>query len=233
MVHALYKIGKRDINEDSYQVYEEGNLGIYLVADGCGGHASGDVASRMAVDILVEHLKGNDLSEDSIKTSLIECNEAIMDSQKKYGSMKTTIVGLVRSKSNCIAFNVGDSRLYQIRDGEVIFNTEDHAVPYVLYKAGIIEKSEINTHEDRNKLLEALGARPSFKINTYEVKPEPMDIFVLATDGLWEHIQESDFKECTLEKAKDWLQNIENKVTDEDDPEQDNYTALLIGGLDE
>lgn len=233
MVYSLYETGKREINEDSYQVFEEGTLRIYLVADGCGGHASGDVASRMAVDTLVENLKSMNPSKDSIKTSLIKCNEVIMNLQKKYGAMKTTIVGLVRYNNTCIAFNVGDSRLYQIRDGEVIFNTEDHAVPYVLYKAGIIDKSEINTHEDRNKLLEALGARLNFKINIYELKPESSDIFVLATDGLWEHIQDSDFKGCTSEKAENWLQDIEKKIIDEDDPEQDNYTALLIGGFNE
>ncbi len=233
MIYTIYEIGKRDINEDSYRVLENVRIKVYLVADGCGGHASGDVASKLAVDFISKAFAENntDISVDSIGEVLESCNKAIIYKQKEYGSMRTTIVGLIQRDKDVYAFNIGDSRLYQIREGQVVFKTEDHAVPFVLYKAGIITEEEINTHEDRNKLLQALGIKEDLKYKVYKLDALPGDLFLLATDGFWEHMYTNDFIECNDDNAERWIMDVKQKIIEKNDPEQDNYTALLIGGI--
>lgn len=233
MYNLIYEKGKRERNEDSYRVLEQGAEKIYLVADGCGGYSAGDVASQMAVDYLAEYFMHNPCNEDTIKAAVKNCNDLINKEQSRYGAMKTTIVGLIKNGDTVFAFNVGDSRLYQIRNGNVIFNTEDHAIPYVLYKAGIIDRKEINTHEDRNKILEALGAKTTIKINIYKLEVKKEDIFFLASDGCWEHIYDEDFSGCKKGYENEWIEAIRDIITKDDDEEQDNYTGLLIGDIDE
>ena len=232
-VLSIHEKGKRETNEDSCYSHVDGHIGVYLVADGCGGHASGQEASDYAVKYLADHLfhRAFEASEDSISIILRDCNKMILQNQKDHGSMRTTIVGLIRKDSDTYAFNVGDCRLYQIRAGKVIFQTEDHSVPYVLYKAGIISEDEINTHEDRNKLLQALGAKEDLKSRIYRLDPQGEDLFLLASDGFWEYLRKPDFAECTPDKAGRWLKSIETRIINADDPEQDNYTALLIGDI--
>ncbi|MBD5394188.1 MAG: serine/threonine-protein phosphatase [Lachnospiraceae bacterium] len=233
MEYIISKKGNREINEDSYGHIVTEDKQLYLVADGCGGHSSGEVASKFVVDCLPELLFEADVSLDSIRNALNLCNVRILEEQKKHNGMRTTIVGLYTANNRFFAFNIGDSRLYQIRDGQVIFTTDDHSVPYLLYKAGIIEKNEINTHEDRNKLLEALGNKAKIKINVYELSVLKNDVFVLASDGFWEHFYESDFAGCRINSMKDWLNSKNEEIIALNDKEQDNYTAIVVGGINE
>lgn len=233
MVHVISDKGARKLNEDSYSVITKNSRKIYIVADGCGGHRAGEVASKLAINCLPELLFKVDLTVDSIKHVLSMCNVRIREEQKHYRGMRTTVAGLISSDGKVWAFNVGDSRLYQIRNGQIVFNTEDHSVPYLLYKAEIISREEINTHEDRNKLLEALGNKEDIKINVYELVVENDDVFVLATDGFWEHFYDKDFEDCNIENAEYWLKHKENFIKQKKDPEQDNYTAIVAGGINE
>lgn len=225
--------GNRDINEDSYCIKSEANKKAYIVADGCGGHLFGEIASRLICDCLSGLLFECDDTEDSIKNALNLCNVKILEEKKRYKGMRSTVVGLYKSDNNYFAFNVGDSRLYQIRSGKVVFYTEDHSVPYLLYKADIISENEINTHEDRNKLLEALGNKEKIKINIYRLDVEDGDVFVLATDGFWEHLYRNDFSDCLSNNYEEWLSNKVEYIKRIDDPEQDNFTAIVIGEFDE
>lgn len=225
--------GKRDINEDSYCVRQEADKYAFVVADGCGGHSSGEIASKLICDSLPDLLFECDDTVDSIKNAINICNVKVIEKQQIYKGMRSTVVGLYRSGINYFAFNVGDSRLYQVRDGKVIFNTEDHSVPFLLYKADIISEDEVNTHEDRNKLLEALGNKEKIKINVYQLDVKQGDVFVLATDGFWEHFYRHDFTDCLIDNCEEWLLNRIDYIKKTNDPEQDNYTAMVIGELDE
>lgn len=233
LVYKISEKGSRELNEDRFYVETRGKKKIYLVADGCGGHSSGEIASRLICDSLPELLFECDDTADSIKNGINLCNVKVLEQQKTYKGMRSTVVGLYKSKDKYFAFNVGDSRLYQIRNGNIIFNTEDHSVPYLLYKADIIAEDEINTHEDRNKLLEALGNKDKIKINVYQLDVKQGDVFVLATDGFWEHFYRHDFTECLVDNCEDWLSNRIDYIKKTNDPEQDNYTAVVIGESDE
>lgn len=231
MNSVISEIGSRETNEDSFCISETGNKRVYIVADGCGGHASGEIASKMATDILLELFLDCDDSVASVCNAINICNERIIEKQIKYAGMRTTIVGLLKINDKFFAFNVGDSRLYQVREGKVVFNTEDHSVPYLLYKADIIDRNEINVHEDRNKLLEALGNKDKIKINVYELDVKCDDVFVIATDGFWEHFYDEDFEGCVRDNENAWLFEKKQMICMANYPEQDNYTAIVVGGI--
>ncbi|MDE7339340.1 MAG: protein phosphatase 2C domain-containing protein [Lachnospiraceae bacterium] len=231
MNFVISEKGSREINEDSFCISESGNTKIYMAADGCGGHSSGEIASKLATEILLELFLDCDDSADSIREAVNLCNRQILEKQNEYPGMRTTIVGLLKLKDKFWAFNVGDSRLYQVRDGKIVFQTDDHSVPYILYKADIIERNEINTHEDRNKLLEALGNKDKVKVNVYELDVKCDDVFVIATDGFWEHFYDNDFSNCVRNHENAWLCEKKQAIGMADDPEQDNYTAVIVGGI--
>lgn len=231
MNFVISEKGSREINEDSFAVFEGETRKIYIVADGCGGHAAGEIASKLATDFLMDQLLDCDESAEAIRDAVNLCNLHIIDKQKDYAGMRTTVVGLYKFNDQFFAFNVGDSRLYQVRDGNIIFQTEDHSVPYILYKAGIIERNEINTHEDRNKLLEALGNKEKVKINVYELEVKRDDVFVIATDGFWEHFYDEDFGDCVRGHEEAWISTKEKIICMTNNPEQDNYTVVAVGGI--
>lgn len=231
MNFVISEKGSREINEDFFGISEVGNRKIYIVADGCGGHAAGEIASKLAVDILIELLLNCDASAEAVRNAVNICNLHIIEKQKDCAGMRTTIVGLLKLNDKFFALNVGDSRLYQVRDGNIIFQTDDHSVPYILYKANIIGRNEINTHEDRNKLLEAIGNKNKVKINVYELDVNRDDVFVIATDGFWEHFYDEDFKDCVRNHEEAWLREKEQTICRMNDPEQDNYTAVVVGGI--
>lgn len=128
MNFVIFEKGSREINEDSFAVFEGEDRKIYIVADGCGGHAAGEIASKLATDILMGQLLDCDGSAEAIHDAVNLCNLHIIEKQKDRAGMRTTVVGLFKLNDKFFAFNVGDSRLYQIRDGNVIFQTEDHLV---------------------------------------------------------------------------------------------------------
>ncbi|GFI46901.1 serine/threonine phosphatase stp [Lachnospiraceae bacterium] len=231
MNSVISKKGSREINEDFFGISEGGARKIYIVADGCGGHVSGKDASKLATDILMDLLLHCDESAEAVRNAVSTCNLHIIEKQKVCGGMRTTIAGLAKLGGKFYAFNVGDSRLYQVRDGTIIFQTEDHSVPYILYKAKIIERNEINTHEDRNKLLEALGNKDKVKINVYELGVSCDDVFVIATDGFWEHFYDEDFKDCVRDHEEAWLSEKAQTISMANNLGQDNYTAVVVGGI--
>lgn len=231
MNFVISENGSREINEDSFAIFEGGTRKIYIAADGCGGHAAGEIASKLATDILMDKLLACEGSAEAIRNAVNMCNLRIIEKQKDCAGMRTTVVGLFKLNNKFFVFNVGDSRLYQIRDGRIIFQTDDHSVPYILYRANIIEKNEINTHEDRNKLLEALGNKDKVKINVYELDVKREDVFVIATDGFWEHFYDEDFRDCVREHEEAWLNEKVRIICMANNPEQDNYTAVVVGGV--
>ena len=235
LVFFLSETGIRDVNEDAFKICEEGIRKVYLVADGCGGHANGNVASGIAVEYIASKLEthSSEVTEDVIMHILESCNDEILLKQQQYGGMRTTIAGFVYASGSSFAFNIGDTRVYQIRDGSVVFRTEDHSVPFVLYKAGIIEEEEISMHEDRNKLLQAMGESGDLKPNIYKLDWMPEDLFLIATDGLWAKLHPVDFMECVPQKAGQWMGMIRERMIEYADTEQDNYTGLLIGDISE
>lgn len=231
MDFSLTKVGKRQVNEDSILIDKK--RGIYLLADGLGGHCCGEIASQMAVDIVGKYLRMSDISVDSVIQAFNLANFEIVKQQEIHGNMKTTLVGLFHSKDGLIVANVGDSRCYQVRGDTIIYKTKDHSVSYLLAQAGLITEDEIRFHEDRNKLLQALGTPEGIKVNVEKLNYTSNDIFLLASDGFWEHFSDEMLNEYLVLENDKILYNCERKILLDDMVEQDNYSAIICGGFDE
>jgi serine/threonine protein phosphatase PrpC len=186
-------------------------LGLYIVADGMGGHAAGEVASAKAVDTVKQHVLANksvlkDLTKDPTQAhraaaaSLVEvaiqkaCAEiyrvANTDSTKR--GMGTTFVCLVTAGSRGVIGHVGDSRVYLIRQGQCHRLTEDHTLISAQLKAGTITREQALTSQYRNVITRAVGIQESVQVDTLLVDLVPGDMFILCSDGLHGYLEDDE-----------------------------------------
>ena len=151
--------GGREHNEDSIRAVLDGGRGVFALADGLGGHACGEVASRLAVDILC----GEGLDTVPGQAQLLErfqaANARILEQQKQPGQedMKTTAVALSLDGSAAAWAHIGDSRLYHFSGGALVHVTPDHSVTYRKYLGGEISYMDIYHDDDQSSLLRVLG----------------------------------------------------------------------------
>lgn len=179
----------RAVNEDSFFVSDISDKAVLaVVADGMGGHNAGEVASAETVNTL----KNSDFSEnDDAKAVLlnsIECaNNAIYKMSKRspeLHGMGTTVTACVISDNKVTAAQVGDSRLYLIRNGEITQVTKDHSLVEMLLERGSITKEDAKHHPQKNVITRAIGTDSSVQADIYEFCTEHDDILLLCSDGL-------------------------------------------------
>ena len=229
---SLSRTGARANNEDACGFRD----GCWVVADGLGGHGGGEVAARLAVEALLRAWDPTaPLTTEALTQGLAAAAAAIHGHQAEdpgLMGMRTTLVVLATDGAQALWAHVGDSRLYLLRDGRVLIQTEDHSVPQALVRAGELTPAEVRTHPDRNRLLRALGdgkpPRPDLAATPLAIQPG--DAFLLCSDGFWEAVTEGDM-EVALAKATDahdWLERMALRLRRQAKPDQDNYTALAI-----
>jgi protein phosphatase len=187
----------RENNEDSIDVKQFPDMNVCLVADGMGGQAAGEVASKRAIEIIPRELKkyitstvGNDETRNIIRKSIVQANEEIMAMaalDRELKNMGTTVVVTVWRKGSAFLYvaGMGDSRVYQIRGKKIEQLTVDHSIAQALVEAKTITAAEARTHRYRNVLWKYLGSAevgegPEVKV----VQLQAGDRFLLCTDGL-------------------------------------------------
>ena len=187
----------RENNEDAIDVKVFPDMTVCLVADGMGGQAAGEVASKRAIEIVPRELKkylsgavGNDDTKTIIRRSIVQANEEIMAMaalDRELKNMGTTIVAAVwrKGSSNLYVAGMGDSRVYQIRGKKIEQLTVDHSIAQALVEAKTISAAEAHVHRYRNVLWKYLGSPevgegPEVKV----VQVQAGDRFLLCTDGL-------------------------------------------------
>jgi serine/threonine protein phosphatase PrpC len=245
--YAATDIGRmRDHNEDNYLV--DKRLALFVVADGMGGHAAGEVASALAVRIIHEELKKErDLIENRARdggqrtpmkeiTTLLEqavqraCarihEEARADSSKR--GMGTTLSALLIAGSFGYIAHVGDSRIYLLREGRIQQVTEDHTVYNELIKRGKLTRDQIEKVAQKNAITRAVGVYERVEVDTLTIEVLPGDQFLLASDGLHGYIAhtaelEPFFEEENGQAAANGLIELANKKGG-----KDNITAILV-----
>lgn len=216
--------GGREINEDSLFVTE----GAYVVCDGLGGHASGEVASNCAVKVMSELCSENTpYNTELINTFYMRANQAVTDLREK---ALTTIVGGFLNKGIFYYQGVGDSRLYYFRDGKKFAQTKDDSVCQAAVDLGSMAYEDIRTSEDRSRLLKVLGNDPELKImRKYDPIPvKKGDAFLVCSDGFWEHVLDEEMEE-TLRQAYDaeeWLNLMLRIQYSRAKNRDDNYTVI-------
>ena len=226
----------RSNNQDQFLVAER----LFAVADGMGGHAAGEVASLTALEALRAAFDG-DRTADGLADAVRNANRAVWDrahEQRDLRGMGTTLtaVALVvddREDEVLAIVNVGDSRAYLLRDGELDQLTDDHSVPAELHRAGRLSPSEAAAHPQRNVLTRALGVDPDVEVDCFRVTPYRGDRLALASDGLFNEVDDRDIArvlrtEPDPEKAAEELVRLAR-----DGGGNDNITVVVVDVVDD
>lgn len=189
---------KRKVNEDSILVRTD--RGLWVVADGMGGHEAGDVASAKVVETLAM-VSPNDRLEtfvaDSISALRMANSELIRlaHAVQRPRTIGTTVVGLAISEGRFGCFWAGDSRAYRIREGEIAQLTRDHSLVQDLVDAGMLDPAEAEDHPDSNVVTRAVGASENLNVETSTGDAQPGDFFLLSSDGLTRLVSDSEIYE--------------------------------------
>jgi protein phosphatase len=212
---------RKNKNEDAHGVYREGGDDIRLfdegallvVADGLGGHVGGEIASRLAVSIIKDMLKEepppvrddeDDVDERDegplpiMRATVNKANDSIFQTNRdmvKSGlPMGTTVLAALIQPKKVYICNVGDSRAYHLREGEIIARTEDHSWVDEQVKLGLMSKAEAETDRRKNIVTRSVGTHSDTNVDTYRWHIVPGDMLLLCTDGLVNMVTDADIK---------------------------------------
>lgn len=190
---ATHQGKQRDHNEDAFVVLPERLTAA--IADGMGGLARGEVASRMVVDVLAESLQKGQGAAEALQDAHRRIREASMTGTERMGS---TAVALNIDGSKATLHWVGDSRAYLWRDGTLKQITKDHSFVEELINAGAISAHEAETHPNRNVLTRAVGIRDTveIKVDSVSVDLRAGDSLLLCTDGLHGYLPQALIIDC-------------------------------------
>jgi protein phosphatase len=210
---GLSDVGRcRESNEDSFLC--DTKLGLFAVADGMGGHAAGEVASRLAVDALVEAFRRNNWNGeardrndaiDRLRIAVAEANRKICDEivlHEEQRGMGTTMVALLTLAEHAVIGHVGDSRAYLLRDQRLHRLTSDHSWVNEQVQAGLLSTDAAQKHPMRNIVTRALGSRPDVVVDLRTEEIHPGDVFLLCSDGLNGMLGDDEIRE-TLVRYRD------------------------------
>jgi serine/threonine protein phosphatase PrpC len=222
-VHLLIKsagisdVGlKREGNEDYFSTGDAS--GLYIVADGMGGHLAGEVASRIVVEMInksfrrwveekshQEELFGRPDSSltpwgnyilSSIRLANRVCYEMALGYEQYHG-MGTTVAILLVTPSLVITANVGDSRIYRIRNGHIEMLSRDHTIVAEQVEMGILSEEEAKTSPMRHILTRNLGSAENVEVDVFEIQPTNNDRFILCSDGLTDLVADEEILQIT------------------------------------
>src|SRR5437763_11480796 len=199
---------QRQHNEDSYLVENDAHL--FLVADGMGGHAAGEIASRIAVDSISEfilHTKEDDgtwphaydeaykRTTNRLMAAVRLANTRVLEAMRKDARLRgmgtTVVAGLADDTTMSIA-HVGDSRAYLIREDQLSRITNDHSWVFEQVQAGMLTEAEAEKHPLRNVITRALGGALQVVPDATEIDSRPGDIYLLCSDGLTGMVPEEE-----------------------------------------
>ncbi len=206
---------KRDHNEDSLFLYADQN--VYIVADGMGGHASGEVASQMAVETLAKFFKETEEDDEitwpfkmdkdrkyqesrlctAVKLANLSIYESALANAKQKG-MGTTIVVTFFTDKHAYVAHVGDSRVYRIRGGDMIQVTEDHSLLNDYIKMKDLTPEEIENFPHKNVIVRALGMKETVRVDVSCDEPQDGDIYLLCSDGLNGMVSDPEIRDTVL-----------------------------------
>ena len=209
----------REQNEDSLIVKPP----LYVVADGMGGHAAGEIASEIAVNVIEQHAPDHPDAE-ALGHAVEEANRAIINAAlagEGREGMGTTCTAAILEKDRLVIAQVGDSRAYLLHNGRLMQLTRDHSLMADMIETGQISPSEARVHPNRSVITRALGSDPTTVPDLYEINVQTGDRLLLCSDGLTGMITDSE------------IESIMNRLTDAQlCAAQLVNTAIASGGMD-
>jgi protein phosphatase len=209
---------KRRLNEDVFLVDE--NLGVYLVADGMGGHAAGEVASRLAADEIIrtfsdhtsldtetwpEHWNmARSATANLLVDAILAGHERVTRAVSRDSNLKgmgTTVVAAVHppKSSTLIICHVGDSRAYRLRNAEFALLTDDHSWVHEQVAAGFLTEEAARSHPLKNVVTQALGGSTEPRVDILETEVAADDLYLLCSDGLNSMLTDREINELVAE----------------------------------
>ncbi|HJU64942.1 MAG TPA: Stp1/IreP family PP2C-type Ser/Thr phosphatase [Gemmatimonadaceae bacterium] len=226
----------RSGNEDSYFAEANRERGLFVVADGMGGHAAGEVASEMAVQIvarelsLIAHASTTEIS-DKLAQALKRANVAIYErtiAEVDKQGMGTTASVLMLSDGKYLIGQVGDSRVYLLRDGALRQLTKDHSYVQEQVDAGFLTPEQARYHPYSNVITRCVGASAEVEPDTYEGEVKKGDVFLVASDGLTGMVDDRRLLQLLMARASP--QRIVDALISEANGRGglDNITAVLV-----
>ena len=211
---------KRAHNEDNLLVLPDQNL--FVVADGMGGHACGEVASEMVVSTMREFYercanntdatwpgreeRGRTVAENMFNAGVKWCNYSIWErghADARYKNMGTTVVGIHFDEDYAIVGWVGDSRVYRLRDGELEQLTEDHSLLNDYKKMAVLTPEEEENFPHKNIIVRACGLKEDVVVDIEKVRPQVGDIYMVCSDGLNGEITDPDIRDIMMNHGTD------------------------------
>jgi PPM family protein phosphatase len=226
----------RSGNEDNFTVDVTESRGIFIVADGMGGHAAGEVASEMAVQIVqrelapLHSLDGDDVVQ-TVAQSLRKANRAIHDrtlTEVDKQGMGTTASVLLVAGTRYVIGQIGDSRVYLLRDGSFAQVTKDHSYVQEQVDAGFLTPEQARYHPYSNVITRCVGASDDVEPDTFAGETRDGDIFLVASDGLTGMVDDRRLQQLLSSRAEP--QRIVDSLIAEANGRGglDNITAILV-----
>lgn len=192
---ARTSVGRvRSSNEDAFGYQPE--HGIYVVCDGMGGAAGGEIASRMAVDVVLQRMSadaGTRPGGERLHDAIAEANRTVLeraDREPGLNGMGTTLVALLLGDTSALVAHAGDSRCYRLRAGKLDRITQDHSLVDEQMRLGAMTAEEAERSPFRSVITRAIGTQPSVTEDVAEMEIEAGDVFLLCTDGLTREVDE-------------------------------------------
>ncbi len=238
---AMSNVGRcRTLNEDNWSWSRlNDSISVFVVADGMGGHESGEVASEMAANTFIAGARkrlaeSTTLDEDTLEALLdeafLEANNTVKDfSESRYSDMGTTLIALM-TVDNQVAWiaNVGDSRAYLLRDGHLEQLTQDHSLVANLVAMGKITKAAARNHPHSNILVRTVGKEWDVEVDLFRQDIRPGDAILLCTDGLWGEVDDAEIAAImnSTQDARSMCEQLIMKANNKGG--RDNVTVLVI-----
>ncbi len=223
----------RQVNQDASLI----DMGVFAVADGMGGHAAGDIAAALAVEELGKVIRMAGV--DDLVGAVKDANKAITRraaSDIELQGMGTTIVAMasfIEGDAQHLALvNVGDSRGYRFRDGELEQLTDDHSLVADLVRDGMLRPDQAEQHPQRNVITRALGIDVNVQVDSWVHTPVAGDRFLLCSDGLFNEVDEPTIAKVLAQQP--WPEEAVEILVDmaNDAGGRDNITVLIIDVVD-
>ncbi len=193
---GISDVGKiRKINEDAFA--DRPDIGLWVVADGMGGHDAGDFASRAIVDSLQQVGLYRRLSTfiDAVEDCLLQVNRDLIEEAEKREASTTigsTVVTLLAVQDYCGCLWAGDSRAYRLRDGQLQAVSQDHSQVEELIEQGLLLREDAEAHPAANVITRAVGAAEELFVDVELVELQDGDRFLLCSDGLFKEVSEPE-----------------------------------------
>lgn len=233
------RVGGRSENQDSAGFMETQLGHLLVVCDGMGGMQGGSVASQLAVQTIIETVtiadKQNSPSMTLIK-AIRNANTKIIEtgrSNPEYLGMGTTVTALLLTPNSAVIAHVGDSRVYQLRNGKKVFRTFDHSMVFEMVKKKVISEEQARLSAQSNVIMKALGTNPDIEVDITEQPYRQGDRFILCTDGFWGAMPEEDLirhlsEKEPLDKVLETTANVVESIGRNNGGEYDNLTAAIL-----